>query len=51
MILKQRYIRLGRRKPNRLQFITQMRIPSTRGLASNHKDVYHACNDKMEIQH
>jgi hypothetical protein len=37
MTLKQRYIRLGRKEPNRMQLVTQTRIPSIRGLLQSIK--------------
>jgi hypothetical protein len=37
MTLKQRYIRLGRKEPNRMQLVTQTRIPNIRGLLQSIK--------------
>jgi hypothetical protein len=37
MTLKQRYIRLGSKEPNRMQLVTQTRIPSIRGLLQSIK--------------
>jgi hypothetical protein len=37
MTLKQRYIRLGRKEPNRMQLVTQTRIPNIRGMLQSIK--------------